>query len=87
MVRLKRRLDPTRTGDRAERFQKHLRKLIVGQDEAVDLIVSAYQAFLAGMTSPGHLLGIFCFWGRRVRVRRGWLKRLLNLWPEMPVPW
>lgn len=63
MVRFNTRLDPTQTGREAERFQSDLRKLIVGQDEAVDQIVSIYQTFLAGMTSPGRPIGNFLFLG------------------------
>jgi ATP-dependent Clp protease ATP-binding subunit ClpA len=63
MVRLHTRLDPTQTGREAERFHSDLRKLIVGQDEAVDQIVSIYQTFLAGMTNPGRPIGNFLFLG------------------------
>jgi ATP-dependent Clp protease ATP-binding subunit ClpA len=63
MVRLNRKLDPTQTGRDAGKLHNNLRKLIVGQDEAVDQIVNIYQTFLAGMTSPGHPIGNFLFLG------------------------
>jgi ATP-dependent Clp protease ATP-binding subunit ClpA len=63
MDRLNTRLDPKQTGREAERFHTDLRKLIVGQDEAVDQIVSIYQTFLAGMTSPGRPIGNLLFLG------------------------
>jgi ATP-dependent Clp protease ATP-binding subunit ClpB len=63
LVRLNTRLDPAQTGREAERFHNDLRNLIVGQDEAVDQIVSIYQTYLAGMTSPGRPIGNFLFLG------------------------
>ena len=63
MVRLNRKLDPSQTGRDAGRLHGSLRKLIVGQDEAVEQIVNIYQTFLAGMTSPGHPIGNFLFLG------------------------
>jgi ATP-dependent Clp protease ATP-binding subunit ClpA len=57
------RLDPTQTGPEADRFHNDLRQLIVGQDEAVDRIVSIYQTHLAGMTGPGRPIGNFLFLG------------------------
>jgi ATP-dependent Clp protease ATP-binding subunit ClpB len=63
MVRLNRKLDPSQTGHAAEKLRSDLRKLVVGQDEAVDQVVNIYQTFLAGMTSPGHTIGNFLFLG------------------------
>jgi ATP-dependent Clp protease ATP-binding subunit ClpA len=63
MVRLNTRLDPNQTGREAEKFHNDLRKLIVGQDDAVEQIVSIYQTFLAGMTNPGRPIGNFLFLG------------------------
>ena len=61
MVRLSKRLDPSQTGNEAEKLNSDLRKLVVGQDEAIDQIVNIYQTFLAGMTSPGRPIGNFLF--------------------------
>lgn len=63
MVRLNKKLDPSQTGREAERLHQDLRKLVVGQEEAVDQIVNIYQTFLAGMTSPGRPIGNFLFLG------------------------
>jgi ATP-dependent Clp protease ATP-binding subunit ClpA len=63
MVRLNQKLDPSQTGREAEKLQGDLRKLVVGQEDAVDQIVNIYQTFLAGMTSPGRPIGNFLFLG------------------------
>ncbi len=63
MVRLNTRLDPLQTGNEAEKLQRDLRRLVVGQQDAVDQIVNIYQTFLAGMTSPGRPIGNFLFLG------------------------
>jgi ATP-dependent Clp protease ATP-binding subunit ClpB len=63
MVRLNKRLDPSQTGHEAEKLHNDLRKLVVGQDAAVDQIVNIYQTYLAGMTSPGRPIGNFLFLG------------------------
>jgi hypothetical protein len=63
MAKLNQRLDPTRTGREAEALESDLRRLIVGQDEAIHHIVNVYQMFLTGMTSPGRPVGNFLFLG------------------------
>jgi ATP-dependent Clp protease ATP-binding subunit ClpB len=63
MVRLNRRLDPTQTGQDAEKLHSDLRKRIVGQDQAIDQIVNVYQMYLAGMNGPGRPVGNFLFLG------------------------
>ena len=63
MVRLNRKLDPTRTGQDAEKLYTDLHKRIVGQNEAIDQIVNIYQMFLAGMNGPGRPIGNFLFLG------------------------
>ena len=63
MVRLNKKLDPSQTGHEAEKLHGDLRKLVVGQEDAVDQIVNIYQTFLAGMTSPGRPIGNFLFLG------------------------
>jgi len=63
MVRLSRKLDPSQTGNEAEKLHSDLRKLVVGQEEAVNQIVNIYQTFRSGMTSPGRPIGNFLFLG------------------------
>ena len=63
MGRLNQLLDPTRTGREAETLERDLRRLIVGQDEAVRQIVNVYQMYLTGMSSPGRPVGSFLFLG------------------------
>jgi ATP-dependent Clp protease ATP-binding subunit ClpB len=63
MSRLRKVLDPTKTGREAESLEKTLMKLVVGQDEAVDQIVNIYQMHLTGLTAPGRPVGNFLFLG------------------------
>jgi ATP-dependent Clp protease ATP-binding subunit ClpB len=63
MVRLNKKLDPTQTGQDAEKLYTDLHKRIVGQDEAIDHIVNIYQMYLAGMNGPGRPIGNFLFLG------------------------
>jgi ATP-dependent Clp protease ATP-binding subunit ClpA len=63
MVRMNKKLNPAQTGHEAEKLHGDLRRLIVGQEEAVEQIVSIYQTYLAGMTSPGRPIGNFLFLG------------------------
>ena len=63
MLRVNVPLDPTKTGRDAEALESNLRKLIVGQDEAIQQIVHRYQIYLAGMTAPGRPIANFLFLG------------------------
>src|SRR5690242_1507436 len=63
MVRLNKKLDPTQTGQDAEKLHVDLHKRIVGQDEAIDQIVNIYQMYQAGMNSPCRPIGNFLFLG------------------------
>ncbi len=63
MLRVNVPLDPSKTGREAEALECSLRKLIVGQDEAIQQIVNIYQMHLTGMTAPGRPLGNFLFLG------------------------
>jgi ATP-dependent Clp protease ATP-binding subunit ClpA len=56
-------LDPSRTGREAEQFEQSLRRLVVGQDEAIEQIVNIYQMNLTGMSAPGRPIGNFLFLG------------------------
>jgi ATP-dependent Clp protease ATP-binding subunit ClpA len=63
MIRLHQALDPTKTGREAESLDRTLRKMIVGQDEAIEQIVDMYQMYLTGMTAPGRPIANFLFLG------------------------
>jgi ATP-dependent Clp protease ATP-binding subunit ClpA len=63
MGRLNRQLNPSQTGFEAEKLDADLRKRIVGQDEAIQQIISVYQTHLAGMSSPGRPIGNLLFLG------------------------
>ena len=63
MLRVNVPLDPTRTGREAEALEGNLRRMIVGQDEAIQQIVNIYQMYLTGMTPPSRPIGNFLFLG------------------------
>ena len=56
-------LDPCQTGREAKALDETLRRLIVGQDEAIEQIVNIYQMNLTGMCAPGRPVGNFLFLG------------------------
>ena len=68
MSRLRKVLDPTRTGKDAESLEKTLLKLIVGQDEAIEQIVNIYQM---------HIVVDPIFWTRKQAFLR-WRAALKN---------
>ena len=63
MVRLNVPLDPAKPGPLAKILAEQLRRMIVGQDEAIDLIVNVYQMHLTGLSAPGRPIGNFLFLG------------------------
>jgi ATP-dependent Clp protease ATP-binding subunit ClpA len=63
MLRVNVPLDPSKTGREAETLESGLKKLIVGQDEAIQQIVNIYQMHLTGMSAPGRPIGNFLFLG------------------------
>jgi ATP-dependent Clp protease ATP-binding subunit ClpA len=63
MVRLNVPLDPAKTGRDAISLDASLRRMIVGQDEAIQQIVNIYQMYLTGMSAPGRPIGNFLFLG------------------------
>jgi ATP-dependent Clp protease ATP-binding subunit ClpA len=63
MVSMDVRLDAARTGREAEALERNLERLVVGQAEAVEQIVSVYQMYLAGMNSTDRPIGSFLFLG------------------------
>src|ERR1700736_5040342 len=56
-------LDPTKTGRQAQELEDELRHLIVGQEEAINQIVKAYQTHVAGLSPAGRPIGNFLFLG------------------------
>ena len=63
MVRLNIPLDPAKTGRDAVSLESNLRRMIVGQDEAIQQIVNIYQMNLTGMSAPGRPIGNLLFLG------------------------
>jgi ATP-dependent Clp protease ATP-binding subunit ClpB len=63
MTRLNIPLDPARTGRDAMSLESNLRRMIIGQDEAIEQIVNIYQMNLTGMSAPGRPIGNFLFLG------------------------
>src|SRR4051812_30076135 len=63
MGRLNRQLNPAQTGFEAEKLDADLRKRIVGQDDAIQQIISIYQTHLAEMANPGRPIGNLLFLG------------------------
>ncbi len=63
MLRVNVPLDPSKTGREAGVLETNLKKLIVGQDEAIQQIVNIYQMHLTGMSAPGRPIGNFLFLG------------------------
>jgi ATP-dependent Clp protease ATP-binding subunit ClpB len=72
MPQLKRMLDATKTGWQAQALEDSLRKYIVGQDDAIRQIASAYQIFLTGLRAPGRPVGNFLFLGPTGSGRACW---------------
>ena len=56
-------LDPTRHGEVTREFESFLRRRIVGQDTAVDVVSEMYQMFLVGMNAPDRPIGTLLFLG------------------------
>ena len=56
-------LDPTKTGRQAEDLENTLRRLIVGQEEAIHHIVRAYQTHVAGLSPAGRPIANLLFLG------------------------
>jgi ATP-dependent Clp protease ATP-binding subunit ClpB len=63
MARLNIPLDPAKTGRDAVSLESNLRRMIVGQEEAIQQIVNIYQMNLTGMSAPGRPIGNFLFLG------------------------
>src|SRR5258707_601810 len=56
-------LDATKTGKQAAQLENSLRRLVVGQDKAIQQIVGVYQTHLAGLSVIGRPIANFLFLG------------------------
>ena len=56
-------MDTTMTGKPAQELENKLRRLVVGQDEAIHEIVRAYQSHMTGLSPSGRPIGNFLFLG------------------------
>jgi ATP-dependent Clp protease ATP-binding subunit ClpB len=56
-------LDPSKTGKQAQDLENKLRRLVVGQDEAIHEIVRTYQTHVAGLGPSGRPIANFLFLG------------------------
>ena len=56
-------LDPSKTARQARALELHLRRLVVGQEEPIHEIVTAYQAYLAGLSPSGRPIANLLFLG------------------------
>ncbi|HUI80862.1 MAG TPA: AAA family ATPase [Bryobacteraceae bacterium] len=63
MVSTRTRLDPHKPGRQAEALEVNLRRLVIGQDEAIRRIVELYQMYVTGMNAPGRPIGNVLFLG------------------------
>ena len=57
------RLEPKKPGRLTEGLGTKLRRLVIGQDEAIQKILDLYQMYATGMTSPGRPIGNILFLG------------------------
>lgn len=56
-------LDPSKRSPQLQEFETTLRAKIIGQDEAIDALVAAYQVFRTGLNTPGRPVGNLLFLG------------------------
>jgi ATP-dependent Clp protease ATP-binding subunit ClpB len=56
-------LDTTKTGRQAHDLGNKLRRLVIGQDEAIQAVVTAYQGYVTGLCPTGRPIGNFLFMG------------------------
>jgi len=75
-------LDTNRTGRKLEDLENKLRSLVVGQDEAIHEVVTAYQSHVTGLAPAGRPIGNFLFLGPtgsgKTRVVEATAQSLLN---------
>ena len=75
-------MDTTMTGKPAQELENKLRRLVVGQDEAIHEIVRAYQSHMTGLSPSGRPIGNFLFLGPtgsgKTRIVEATAQSLLN---------
>lgn len=75
-------LDTTRTGRKLEELESKLRSLVIGQDEPIHEIVTAYQSHVTGLSPTGRPIGNFLFLGPtgtgKTRIVEATAQSLLN---------
>jgi ATP-dependent Clp protease ATP-binding subunit ClpB len=75
-------LDPTKTGRKAQDLESKLRRLVIGQEEAIHEIVRTYQTHVAGLSPAGRPIGNFLFLGPtgsgKTRIVEATAQSLLN---------
>src|ERR1700719_996010 len=75
-------LDPTKTGRQAQDLESKLRRLVIGQEEAIHEIVRAYQTHVAGLSPVGRPIANFLFLGPtgsgKTRIVEATAESLLN---------
>src|SRR5215472_10361442 len=75
-------LDTTRTGRQAQELENRLRSLVVGQDEAIHEVVTAYQSHTMGLAPSGRPIANFLFLGPtgsgKTRIVEAMAQALLN---------
>jgi len=75
-------LDTTKTGKAAQDLEGKLRRLVVGQDESIREVVSAYQGYMTGLSQAGRPIANFLFLGPtgsgKTRVVEAAAQALLN---------
>src|SRR5215831_13340861 len=75
-------MDPNKTGKQAEGLEEQLRRCIVGQDEAIHEVVTAYQSHITGLSPAGRPIGNFLFLGPtgsgKTRIVEATAQSLLN---------
>src|SRR5579864_8599298 len=75
-------LNPNKKGQEAEALENKLRRLVVGQDDAIHQIVRAYQTHATGLSPAGRPIGNFLFLGPtgsgKTRIVEATAQALLN---------
>src|SRR3954469_21473540 len=56
-------LNPTKPGKQAQDLESKLRRMVVGQDDAIREIVATWQTHMAGLSPSGRPIGNFLFLG------------------------